>query len=73
MSRAARRRKRQAEQAVGEVTDFINDNPVTSSVAALLAGALATSLFKMTADGFTQRGARQASDASKESPEPGED
>ena len=73
MSRASRRRKRQAEQAVSEVTDFINDNPVTSSVAALLAGAVATSLFKMTADGHTQRVARQAADARKENPEPGAD
>ena len=48
-SRRSKRRRssRKGDQAVQEVTDFIEDNPVTSSVVALAAGAIATSVFKM--------------------------
>lgn len=48
-SRRSRRRRssNKGDQAVQEVTDFIEDNPVTSSVVALAAGALATSVYKM--------------------------
>lgn len=45
--RSRRRRSSKGDQAVKEVTDFIEDNPVTSSVVALAAGAIATSVFKM--------------------------
>jgi len=45
--RRRRRRKSDAEKTVDEVTDFIEDNPVTSAVAALAAGAVAASVFKM--------------------------
>jgi len=45
--RRKRRRKSDAEKTVDEVTGFIEDNPVTSAVAALAAGAVATSVFKM--------------------------
>ncbi|MFQ5634442.1 MAG: hypothetical protein ACE5G3_03815 [Gammaproteobacteria bacterium] len=52
MSRHRSRRRRHSqikgEEAVREVTEFIEDNPVTSAVFALAAGALATSVFKMT-------------------------
>ena len=70
MSRKSRRRKKNAEKAVGEVTDFIEDNPVTSAVAALAAGALATTLFKMNMDRHEQRVERQVTGSSKESAEP---
>jgi len=46
--RSRRRSKSKGDAAVQEVTDFIEDNPVTSAVVALAAGAIATSLFKMT-------------------------
>ena len=73
MSRKSRRRKKNAEKAVSEVTDFIEDNPVTSAVAALAAGALATTLFKMNMDRHEQRVGRQAADESEKSPKPEED
>jgi len=74
MSRKSRRRKRNAEKAVGEVTDFIEDNPVTSAVAALTAGALATTLFKMNMDRHEQRQQRIAEENKpKEDQEPGAD
>lgn len=46
-SRRSRRRRSKGDQAVQEVTDFIEANPVTSAVVALAAGAIATSVFKM--------------------------
>jgi hypothetical protein len=45
--RRRRRRKSEAEKAVDEVTGFIEDNPVASAVAALAAGAVAASVFKI--------------------------
>jgi len=70
MSRKSRRRKRNAEKAVSEVTDFIEDNPVTSAVAALVAGALATSVFKMSMGGKAKR---TAENKKGEEPEPNAD
>jgi len=51
---------RQANKAVGEVTGFIDDNPVTSAVAALAAGAVAASLFKMNIERSAVRTSRLA-------------
>jgi len=45
--RSRRRSSSKGDQAVQEVTDFIEDNPVTSAVVAMAAGAVATSVFKM--------------------------
>jgi len=47
MSRRTRRARRQTDAAIREFTEFIDDNPVVSAVAAATAGAVATSLFKM--------------------------
>jgi hypothetical protein len=47
-SRQMRRIRRNIDSTTGEVSDFIETNPVTSAVVALAAGALATSVFKMT-------------------------
>ncbi len=48
-SRRSKRRSRgKGDAVVREVTNFIEENPVTTAVAALAAGALATSVFKMT-------------------------
>ncbi len=46
-SRRGRRFKKQTDDTIEEVTGFIEANPVTSAVAALAAGAIATSLYKM--------------------------
>ena len=51
---------RQANKAVGDVTGFIDDNPVTSAVAALAAGAVAASLFKMNIERSAARTSRLA-------------
>lgn len=58
----ARRNKtlRQANKALGDVTGFIDDNPVTSAVAALAAGAVAASMFKMNAERSAARADRLA-------------
>lgn len=48
--RKRRRRKSQTEQTVEEVTGFIEDNPVTSAVVALAAGAVAASVFKIVTE-----------------------
>lgn len=47
MSRRSRRVRRQTDEAIREATEFIDDNPVVSALTALVAGALATSAFKM--------------------------
>ena len=47
-SRRSRRGRGKGDAVVREVTGFIEENPVTTAVAALAAGALATSVFKMT-------------------------
>jgi len=60
MTRKSRRRKKNAEKAVSEVTDFIEDNPVTSAVGALAAGALVTTMYKMNMDRHEQRSERVA-------------
>jgi len=62
MSRKSRRFKRQSDRAVNEVTDFIEDNPVTSALGALAAGALVTTMYKMNADRHAQRSARVAAE-----------
>ncbi len=67
MSRKSKRFKRQSEKAVSEVSEFIEDNPVTSALGALAAGALVTTMFKMNMDRHTQRSERVA--AAKESKE----
>ena len=46
-SRRGRRFRKQTDNTIEEVTGFIEANPVTSAVAALAAGAIATSVFKM--------------------------
>lgn len=48
--RRRRRRKSDAEKTVDEVTGFIEDNPVASAVAALAAGAVVASVFKVVTD-----------------------
>lgn len=58
-SRRARRARREAEATIREVKTFIDENPVTSAVVAVAAGALATSIFKMA----VQNSAREASGA----------
>lgn len=45
--RRRRRRKSQTEKTVDDVTGFIEDNPVASAVAALAAGAVVASVFKI--------------------------
>lgn len=55
-SRRARRARREAEATIREVKNFIDENPVTSAVVAVAAGALATSIFKMA----VQTSAREA-------------
>jgi len=57
---------RQANKAVGEVTGFIDDNPVTSAVAALAAGAVAASLFKMNVERTAARASRLATERADE-------
>ena len=47
MSRRTRRTRRQTDAAIREFTEFIDDNPVVSAIAAATAGAVATGLFKM--------------------------
>ena len=47
MSRRTRRARRQTDAAIREFTEFIDDNPVVSAIAAATAGAVATGLFKM--------------------------
>ena len=47
MSRRTRRTRRQTDAAIREFTEFIDDNPVVSAIAAATAGAVATGIFKM--------------------------
>ena len=47
MSRSARRKLRDLNRGAEDVKGFIDENPVTSAVIALAAGAAATSVFKM--------------------------
>jgi len=63
----ARRNKtlRQANKKVGEVTGFIDDNPVTSAVAALAAGATLAAMFKMNVERTEARAHRLASERAK--------
>jgi hypothetical protein len=56
--------RRQADRAVGEVTGIIEDNPVTTALAALAAGAVAASLFKMNAERSAARRHRIAKEQS---------
>lgn len=58
----ARRNKtlRQANKAVGEFTGFIDDNPVTSAVAALATGATLAAMFKMNLERSAARNHRLA-------------
>lgn len=61
MTRSSRRARRQTDQAIREVTEFIDDNPVVSAVAAAAAGAIATGIFKM----FVGQPARVPASAAK--------